>query len=100
KKFKSFDYAILPIGAYEPRKLMKMSHVTPEEAVLIGVDVKAKTLVASHWGTVSSLSDEPPFEPPIRFRKSALENGFLKNNLWIMKVGETKSMSQINKSNK
>jgi len=98
--FKSFDYAILPIGAYEPRKLMWMSHVTPEEAVSIGVDVKAKTLIASHWGTVSSLSDEPPFEPPIRFSKSALENGFLMDNIWVMKVGETRAMPQEKKSNK
>lgn len=36
-----------------------MSHTTPEEAVTIGIDVRAKTLVASHWGTVSSLEDEP-----------------------------------------
>ncbi len=100
KKFKSFDYAMLPIGAYEPRELMWMSHVTPEEAVSIGVDVNANTLIASHWGTISSLSDEPPFEPPFRFRKSALENGFLMDNIWVMKVGETRSILQENKSNK
>jgi N-acyl-phosphatidylethanolamine-hydrolysing phospholipase D len=92
KKFKSFDYAILPIGAYEPRELMWMSHVTPEEAVLIAADVKANTLIASHWGTVGSLSDEPPFEPPTRFSKSALENGFLVDNIWVMAVGETRPM--------
>ena len=58
-KYNSFDFAILPIGAYEPRELLRMSHATPEEAVSIGVDVRAKTLIASHWGTISSLSDEP-----------------------------------------
>jgi N-acyl-phosphatidylethanolamine-hydrolysing phospholipase D len=89
EKYGSFDYAIVPIGAYEPRKLMWMSHVTPEEAVSIGTDVRAKTLIASHWGTVSSLSDEPPFEPPKRFKKAGINNGFSEQNLWIMKVGET-----------
>jgi len=29
-KYGSFDYAILPIGAYQPRELMWMSHTTPE----------------------------------------------------------------------
>jgi len=92
EKYGSFDYAIVPIGAYEPRKLMWMSHVTPEEAVSIGSDVRANKLIASHWGTVSSLSDEPPFEPPTRFKKSGTDNGFHEQDLWIMKVGETRSL--------
>lgn len=100
KKFTSFDYAVLPIGAYEPRELMWMSHVTPEEAVSIGVDVNANILIASHWGTISGLTDEPPFEPPVRFRKSALESGFVMENIWVMKVGESRSIGQENKSNK
>lgn len=87
-----FDYAILPIGAYEPRELMWMSHVTPEEAVSIGSDVHAKTLIASHWGTVSSLSDEPPFEPPSRFKRAGVDNGYSEHDLWIMKVGETRPL--------
>jgi len=94
KKYNSFDYAILPIGAYEPRELMWMSHVTPEEAVVIGKEVHAKTLIASHWGTVSSLSDEPPWEPPKRFKNSGFDNGFSNKTLWVMKVGETRPLSQ------
>ncbi|HFE39356.1 MAG TPA: hydrolase [Gammaproteobacteria bacterium] len=89
-----FDYSILPIGAYEPRELMWMSHVTPEEAVTIGIETNTKILVASHWGTVSSLSDEPPFEPPVRFREAGIENGFSDNELWVLKVGETRAMAQ------
>ncbi len=91
-----FDYSILPIGAYEPRELMWMSHVTPEEAVTIGIETNTEILVASHWGTVSSLSDEPPFEPPVRFRKAGVENGFSDNELWVLKVGETRSLSSQN----
>jgi N-acyl-phosphatidylethanolamine-hydrolysing phospholipase D len=94
-KHGSFDYAIVPIGAYEPRELLWMSHTTPEEAVSIGIDVGTKTLIASHWGTVSSLSDEPTFEPPVRFKKSGSDNGFSDKDLWIMKVGETKLMLPI-----
>ncbi len=98
-KYGSFDYAILPIGAYEPRELMWMSHTTPEEAVSIGIDVRAKTLIASHWGTISSLSDEPIFSPPIRFKKSGDGNGLLDKNLWTMKVGETRPLFSNNLSN-
>ncbi len=91
-----FDYAILPIGAYEPREKMWMSHVTPEEAVLIGLDVRSEILVASHWGTVSSLSDEPPFEPPVRFREAGIKKGFSDKQLWILKVGESRSAIKPN----
>ena len=92
-KYDSFDFAILPIGAYEPRELLWMSHTTPEEAVMIGKDLGATTLVASHWGTISSLSDEPAFEPPKRFKKAGYGNGFSDQTLWVMKIGETKPLT-------
>ncbi len=50
---------------------MWMSHVTPEEAVTVGKEVGANTLIASHWGTIN-LSDEPPWEPPRRFSQSRI----------------------------
>ena len=70
-----------------------MSHATPEEAVSIGIDVRAKTLIASHWGTISGLSDEPAFEPPIRFKKAGRDSGFSDKNLWTMKIGETRGIA-------
>src|SRR5690606_29944222 len=58
-----FDTALLGIGAYEPRQMMKASHANPEEAVQMGLDLKARRIVGMHWGTVL-LTIEPPFEPP------------------------------------
>ena len=92
KQYDSFDYAILPIGAYAPRELMWMSHITPKEAVTIGNEVHAKKLIASHWGTISSLSDEPIWEPPKRFKKAGIDGGFSEKSLWIMKIGETRPL--------
>lgn len=90
-RYGPFDYAIIPISAYEPRKLMWMSHVTPEEAVTVGKEVGANTLIASHWGTIN-LSDEPPWEPPRRFSRAGLYNGFAEEELWVMKIGETRPL--------
>lgn len=87
--------AIIPIGAYEPRKLMWMSHVTPEEAVRVGKEVRANTLIASHWGTIN-LSDDPQWEPPRRFRKAGLDNGFIEEALMVMKIGETRPLLLLN----
>jgi N-acyl-phosphatidylethanolamine-hydrolysing phospholipase D len=87
-----FDLALLPIGAYEPASIMRPVHCTPEEAVRLGADLRARTLVAMHWGTVQ-LTDEPPFEPPGRFIAAGKAAGLDERNLWVMKIGETRSLT-------
>lgn len=89
EEYQSFDLAILPIGAYEPNSLMWMSHVTPEEAVKVGLDINASILVAGHWGTIE-LSDEPHWEPPKRFMAAAKKVGMDDEKAWVMKIGETR----------
>jgi len=84
-----FDVALLPIGAYEPASIMKPVHLDPEEAVAAGSDLRARTLVAMHWGTIV-LTDEPPFEPPGRFRAAARRAGFPDERVWVMRIGETR----------
>jgi L-ascorbate metabolism protein UlaG (beta-lactamase superfamily) len=84
-----FDLALLPIGAYEPASIMRPMHCDPEEAVAVGRDVRASTLVAMHWGTIV-LTDEPPFEPPGRFRAAANRAGWPDGRAWVMRIGETR----------
>lgn len=84
-----FDVGLVPIGAYEPRLLMRQVHTTPEEAVQIGQDLGIKRLVAKHWGTIQ-LTDEPLFEPPERFRAAASTAGYQDDDVWVMKIGETR----------
>ena len=86
-----FDVALLPIGAYEPASIMKPVHLNPEEAVAAGRDLSARTLVAMHWGTIV-LTDEPPFEPPERFRTAARAAGFGEDQAWVMRIGETRPL--------
>jgi L-ascorbate metabolism protein UlaG (beta-lactamase superfamily) len=91
ERYGPFTTALLGIGAYLPQIIMKASHTTPEEAVQVGRDIEADTLVAMHWGTVV-LTDEPPFEPPERFRLAAAEAGYDGERAWIMKIGETRAL--------
>ena len=84
-----FDLALLPIGAYEPRVLMRGSHTTPEEAVQVGRELRAARLVAMHWGSIV-LTEEPPFEPPERFRRAAAAAGYRDDTAWVMRIGETR----------
>jgi N-acyl-phosphatidylethanolamine-hydrolysing phospholipase D len=86
------DLLLVPIGAYEPRELMKGSHCTPEEAVAIGTTLGARRLVAMHWGTIV-LTDEPPFEPPARFRAAARAAGLeVERQALVPAIGETVSL--------
>ena len=89
KDYGPFDYGLMAIGAYQPREIMSRVHVTPEEAVKIAEDLKVKTIVGMHWGTIM-LTTEPPFEPPVLLRKYASEAAFAEQDVWVMKIGETK----------
>ena len=58
-----FDFSLIPIGAYEPRKYLKCQHVNPEEAVRVHDEVKSKLSLGIHWGTFQ-LGYEHYMAPP------------------------------------
>jgi N-acyl-phosphatidylethanolamine-hydrolysing phospholipase D len=81
--------ALLPIGAYQPRWLMKTVHMDPPEALLAHRDLQAEHSIAMHWGTFK-LTDEPLDEPPLYLRRSMKETGVSDNSFLVMKFGETR----------
>ncbi len=89
-----FDLAVVSIGAYKTRESGPASHLTPEEAVAVAMDTKSEIAVAMHWGTIM-LSDEPPWEPPVRFKKAAQASGIPSDQLWIMKIGESRLLPNL-----
>ena len=74
RKFGPIDTLFVPIGSYEPRWFMKGHHVSPEEAMEIAGDVKARSFVPIHWGTFD-LTDEPLTQPIERIREAAIKGG-------------------------
>lgn len=56
------DLAALPIGAYQPRRLMRFEHTDPDDAVRAHQDLGATRSFGVHWGTFQ-LGDEEPFQP-------------------------------------
>jgi len=91
-RFPSIDYALLPIGAYEPTWFMQSQHMGPEEAGRAWEILKARTLVAMHWGTFR-LTDEPMSEPPERLRTFWKQRGHDPDRLWIFAIGETRAVA-------
>jgi N-acyl-phosphatidylethanolamine-hydrolysing phospholipase D len=84
-----FDLSAIPIGAYMPRSLMLVSHLTPEEALDVQDDVGARRLIAIHWGTFD-LAYEPLGEPPLRLRTEARQRGIDPDRIWVFRHGETR----------
>ena len=81
------DYAIVGVGAYEPRWFMHYSHLGPDEFIRAADELGAKVSIPMHFGIIS-LSDEP-----INYPLYALDE-FIKNNpeygekIKLLRVGE------------
>lgn len=87
-----FDLALVAIGAYEPRKLMKGAHINPAEAAALAQKLGAGTAIGMHWGTIS-LTPENPFEAPGLFRDAAEQIGLGAENAQVMKIGQTMNLA-------
>jgi len=92
ERFPKIDWAMLPIGAYDPTWFMKRQHMGPEEAGRAWEILGAKNFVAMHWGTFK-LTDEPLGEPPERLRAWFATQGHANDRMWILDVGETRQLA-------
>ena len=61
-KLGSPDFAMIPIGGYNPRWFMSYHHVKPSESIQIALDLGVTRSVGMHWGTFI-LTDEDILEP-------------------------------------
>jgi N-acyl-phosphatidylethanolamine-hydrolysing phospholipase D len=99
EQYGPIDVTFINIGAYNfypmmPVKDKSIYHTNPEQALNIGKDLKSKKVIGMHWGTVV-LSLEPIMEPPKRFKDSAANYGYKKDDAIIFKIGEIKRLDQI-----
>lgn len=87
------DWAMLPIGAYDPVWFMGPQHMGPEEALRVFQILGAAQLVAMHWGTFK-LTDEPLGEPPERLQSAWDATGLPAERLAIYDIGETRALTR------
>ncbi len=85
------DWAMTPIGAYDPEWFMKPQHIGPADAVEAFALLGARTFVAMHWGTFR-LTDEPMGEPPELLRGEWRRRGLEDHRLWVVDLGETRTL--------
>lgn len=91
RRLGAIDWAMLPIGSYEPRWFMEPQHMGPEEAVEAFRLLDARRLVSMHWGTFR-LTDEPIGEPPERARAAFAKVARDDRDLWVLDVGESRAL--------
>ncbi len=85
--FAPIDLALIPIGAYLPRKFMTPLHVSPKESVMIHQDIGARLSVAAHWGTFK-LAEESLSQPPFDLAVAMQEAGLSWETFRVLRIGQ------------
>lgn len=78
--------ALLPIGAYEPRALMKHMHMNPQDAFQAHLDLQAKRSLAIHYRTFQ-LTDEDREQPEHDLQKAMKNSSKLMNPFYTIREG-------------
>jgi len=89
-----YRFAIIPIGAYEPRDFMKTNHVNPEEAVRIFETIRPGRALGIHWGTFQ-LTFEPINDPPQRLERLRRARGIGADRFLATEVGRSFSVPPL-----
>ena len=88
-RFDVIDFAIIPIGAYEPRWFMKTMHINPAEAVMAHQDLGSRKSIGMHFGTFQ-LTNEAIYKPVEDLQRAKLKNNIEASEFTVMSVGETR----------
>ena len=79
--------ALLPIGAYEPRDILKFMHMNPEDAFQAHQDLHAKCSLAIHYRTFQ-LTDEKRDQPEEDLYKAIKHSSKLVNPFYCIREGK------------
>ena len=83
--------ALLPIGAYAPRHIMRPVHMNPTEAVQARADLGAARAVGMHFGTFQ-LTDEGIGDPVRDLAAARATAGLLTDAFDVLGCGETREL--------
>jgi L-ascorbate metabolism protein UlaG (beta-lactamase superfamily) len=87
-RFPRIDLALLPIGAYEPRRIMAVHHMNPAEAVQAHLDLGAPPSIGMHHGTFQ-LTDEAIDAPTEALAAARTARGVPAERFRTLGFGET-----------
>ncbi|WP_018352613.1 MBL fold metallo-hydrolase [Longispora albida] len=94
ERYPALDVALMPIGAYSPRWMMRSVHMDPAEAVQATRELGAAKMATMHWGTFG-LTPEPVLEPLYKARVAWADAGLPREDLWDLAVGESRVFDRV-----
>lgn len=83
------DVALVPAGAWAPRRFQAPYHASPEEAAAIARTLGARLAVGMHWGTFA-LSADAPTEQQARFLAASTPT----TPTAVLRIGETRVLAR------
>ncbi|MGQ0661465.1 MBL fold metallo-hydrolase [Sphingosinicella sp.] len=83
-----YRLAILPIGAYAPREVMRNSHLNPGEALAVFDILRPTMALGMHWGTFQ-LSWEEIDAPPQTLAELRRARGMPRDRFAVTEVGQS-----------
>ncbi len=86
-RFPGADLALLPIAPAEPRELMRRTHVSPEEAVQVFLDLGARRMMPIHHSTFVNSTDLQG-DALRRFLAEAREKKLPEGSVQALGIGE------------
>ena len=94
EKFPTIDVALMPIGPCQPRKWMKHSHISAQQAGQAFLDLGARNFIPMHWGTFYFGTDS--FSTPIEYLTEwwSKEPSVSSNQLHILKFGQSLELQE------
>jgi L-ascorbate metabolism protein UlaG (beta-lactamase superfamily) len=90
KRFGPLFLALLPIGAYLPRSIMKPVHINPDEAVKTALKLNAHYAIGMHFDTFEGLADEPFGDAKKRLNKALDQNGLDHKHFITLGFGQSR----------
>ncbi len=88
ERFSSLDLCLCPIGTYKPERFMRTVHSSPQDAVNIHEDTKAKLSIGMHWKTFK-LSSEHQYQPPFDLYREMKKRRLNPNTFIAIEPGVT-----------
>ncbi|KIJ50278.1 hypothetical protein M422DRAFT_109108, partial [Sphaerobolus stellatus SS14] len=88
-KFGSFNLALIPIVAYTPCGLLLPMHCSHKNSVVVFKDIKAKHVLAMHWGTWV-LSSEGILKPVEELKAECAKAGIEDGRFMVCGLGDTR----------
>lgn len=94
QRFSPVRLALLPIGAYLPRWMMKDNHLSPAEALDVHQILNANRSMAIHFGTFE-LGDDGQFQAVRELKRLRGKSDIDPDVFWIPEVGIPREVDEV-----